>query len=191
MTRLEALISNLVATALVESGRSTLPNWKARKVRDLAQEIYHEGRQSLTVNELLTALRKQDAARLRPQLTRVWQTEVRHELLYVSQQAASMRTEVLRPDSTALGVVVELDELITKLTVLRRYIQPGPPPASASDETLQPVWGADGKVHFIYDARRPDSPDGYHNYWCACHVHFGADAEAAARHVATAPGGEL
>jgi hypothetical protein len=55
-------------------------------------------------------------------LTRAWQTEVRHVLLYVSQQASGMRTEVLRPQVNAGHVVVELESMMRDLQELRAYL---------------------------------------------------------------------
>lgn len=40
-----------------------------------------------------------------------------------------------------------------------------------------------GTVHFLYDARREDAPEDYHNYWCACRMSFGDDMEAALVHL--------
>jgi hypothetical protein len=45
---------------------------------------------------------------------------------------------------------------------------------------------AEGIAHFLYDARREDAPEDYHNYWCACHMSFGNDIEAALVHFRTA-----
>jgi hypothetical protein len=58
-------------------------------------------------------------------MTRSWRVQARHTLLYVSQDAASLRTALEREDFTDVQLAVELQELISQLTGLRDVVYPG------------------------------------------------------------------
>lgn len=58
-------------------------------------------------------------------LTRSGRTEVRHVLLYASQQLSQIRTEMLRDEMTSRHTVLELREVITSLEGLIAYLETG------------------------------------------------------------------
>lgn len=73
--------------------------------------------------KLFDALRKYNREMGAP-LVRSWEVEARHTLLYVSQDAASLRTSLLREDFTDVLLAVELEHLISQLVGLRDAIAP-------------------------------------------------------------------
>jgi hypothetical protein len=72
---------------------------------------------------LWEALRKYNLSQGQP-LVRSWRVEARHVLLYVSQEAASLRTALEREDMTDVQLAVELEGMISDLTGLRNAILP-------------------------------------------------------------------
>jgi hypothetical protein len=58
-------------------------------------------------------------------LTRSGRTEVRHVLLYASQQLSELRTSMLRDEMTSSHTVLELHEVITSLEGLIAYLETG------------------------------------------------------------------
>ena len=72
---------------------------------------------------LFKALRKYNAEQGQP-LVRSWRVEARHTLLYVSQNASSLRTSLETEEMTDILLAVGLEELIGNLTGLRNSILP-------------------------------------------------------------------